>query len=97
MNKMIIKAYETEIHNEWYEDGATVLIGVVEEGHPDEAYFDSSADERIYFYITAEELENLKAGDVLNDGEDFTIIGIDKENPHIWEVEYNPKEFSEQI
>ena len=95
MNKMIIKAYETEIHNEWYEDGATVLIGVVEEGHPDEAYYDSYADERIYFYITAEELENLKAGDVLNDGEDFTIVEIDKENPHIWEVEYSPEEFAE--
>jgi hypothetical protein len=61
---------------------------VVEEGHPDEAYFDTYADERIYFYLTAEEMDNLKVGDVLNDGEDFTIVEIDKNDPHVWEIEY---------
>jgi hypothetical protein len=30
MPKIIIKAYDTVIHNEWYEDGASVLIGVIE-------------------------------------------------------------------
>lgn len=91
MPKMIIKAYEAVIHNEWYEDGASVYIGVAEEGHPEEAYWETDADDRIYFYITAEEMANLKVGDVLNDGEDFTIMEIDPE-PTIYEVEYNEEE-----
>jgi hypothetical protein len=33
-------------------------------------------------------MESLKAGDVLNDGEDFTIVEIDKDNPTIFEVNY---------
>ena len=93
MPKMIIKAYDTVINSDWTGDGASVLIGVVEEGHPDEAYFDTYADERIYFYLTAEEMDKLKVGDVLNDGEDFTIVEIDKNDPHIWEIEYDEKEF----
>jgi len=92
MRKMIIKAYETVIHNEWYEDGANVLIGVVEDGHPDEAHWDSYADDKIYFYLTPDEMANLKVGDVLNDGEDFTIMEIDPE-PRIYEVEYNEEDY----
>ena len=88
MPTMIIKAYETVIDSDWTGDGASVLIGVVEEGHPDEAYFDTYADEKIYFYLDAEEMANLKVGDVLDDGEEFTIVSIDKDNPHIYEVEY---------
>jgi hypothetical protein len=37
-------------------------------------------------------LDALKIGDVLNDGEDFTILEIDKENPHIFEVEYETED-----
>ena len=85
---MIIKGYDAVIQNEWYEDGASVLIGVVEDGHPDEAYFDCWADEKIYFYLSEEEMDRLKVGDTLNDGEDFTIVEIDKDNPHIFEIEY---------
>jgi len=92
MRKMIIKAYETVIHNEWYEDGANVLIGVVEDGHPDEAHWESYADDKIYFYLTLDEMANLKVGDVLNDGEDFTIMEIDPE-PRIYEVEYNEEDY----
>ncbi len=88
MPKIIIKAYDTVIHNEWYEDGASVLIGVIEKGHPEDAYYDNWADEKIYFYLTEEEMRSLKVGDVLNDGEDFTIVEIDKDNPCIFDVEY---------
>jgi hypothetical protein len=91
--KMTIKGYHAVISSDWLGDGSAVLIGVVEDGHPCEAYFDSDADERIYFYLSEEELANLKVGDVLNDGEDFTIVEIDKDEPHIFEIEYDEKEF----
>lgn len=91
MPKMTIKAYSVGIQNDWYEDGATVLIGVVEDGHPEDAYFDSWVDEKIYYYLTSEEMANLKVGDVLNDGEDFTITEIDPE-PTLFEVEYELEE-----
>jgi len=94
MNIMKIKAYEVFIKSEWYEDGAWVLIGVEEDGHPDEASWDCWADEKIYFYLSAEEMANLKVGDVLNDGEDFTILEIDPE-PTIYEIEYDPADFAE--
>ena len=94
MRSMKIKAYEVVIQNEWYEDGANVLIGVVEDGHPEEAHWESYADDRIYFYLTAEEMANLKVGDVLNDGEDFTIVEIDPE-PSIYEIEYNEEDFQD--
>lgn len=90
--KMIIKGYDAVIQNEWYEDGASVLIGVVEEGHPDEGYFDCWADEKIYFYLSQEEMDELKVGDTLNDGEDFTIVKIDKDNPYIFEMEYEEED-----
>jgi hypothetical protein len=92
MPTMIIKGYDAVIQNDWYEDGASVLIGVVEAEHPEEAFEECWADERIYFYISAEEMANLKVGDVLNDGEDFTIVEIDKENPHFYEVDYELEE-----
>jgi hypothetical protein len=87
MPKMEIKAYEVLIKSEWYEEPTHVLLGVAEDGHPYDAYWDSYADERIYFYVSAEEMANLKVGDVLNDGEDFTILEIDPE-PTIYEIEY---------
>lgn len=92
MPKILIKAYDTVIQNEWYEDGASVLIGVADrDDHPEEAFW-GWADEKIYFYLDPEEMANLKVGDVLNDGEDFTIVEIDKDNPHIYEVEYELEE-----
>jgi hypothetical protein len=91
MPKMEIKAYEVFIKSEWYEDGASVLIGVVDGDHPEEAYW-GWLDEKVYFYLDPEELANLKVGDVLNDGEDFTIVEIDKDNPHFYEVNYELEE-----
>jgi hypothetical protein len=88
MPKMIIKGYDAVINCDWLGDGASILIGVIEEGHPDDIYFDSWADQKIYYYLTCDEFANLKVGDVLNDGEDFTIIEIDKDEPHIFEIEY---------
>ena len=67
---------------------ASVLLGVAEDGHPEDAYFDSWADEKIYFFLTEQEMQSLKVGDVLNDGEDFTIVQIDKVDPTVFEVEY---------
>jgi hypothetical protein len=87
MPTLKIKAYDAVIHNEWYEDGASVLIGVVDGDHPEEAYW-GWLDEKVYFYLDPEEMANLKVGDVLNDGEDFTIVEIDKDNPTIFEVNY---------
>jgi hypothetical protein len=85
---MTIKAYETVINCDWLGGDSQVLIGVEEEGHPDYACWESAVDEKIYFYLTEEEIANLKVGDVLNDGEDFTIVGIDKDNPIIFEIDY---------
>jgi hypothetical protein len=87
MPKMEIKAYEVFIKSDFYDKGAYVLIGVAEEGHPYEAYWDSYADQKIYFYLDPEEMANLKVCDVLNDGEDFTILEIDPEFT-IYEVQY---------
>ena len=91
MPRMSVKCYDTVIHNDWYEDGASVLIGVVDGDHPDEAYW-GWLDEKVYFYLDPEEMANLKVGDVLNDGEDFTIVEIDKDNPHFYEVDYELEE-----
>jgi hypothetical protein len=83
-----IKAYDAVISCDWLGDGASVLLGVAEEGHPEDAYFDSWADEKIYFFLTEQEMQSLKAGDILNDGEDFTILSIEKDDPTVFEVEY---------
>lgn len=92
MPKMTIKAYETVINCDWLGEESQVLIGVEEEGHPEYACWESAVDEKIYFYLTADEMANLKVGDVLNDGEDFTIVDIDKDNPIIFEIEYDLEE-----
>lgn len=92
MPKMTIKAYQTVINCDWLGKEVRVLIGVEEEGQPDYACWESELDEKIYFYLTAEEMTNLKIGDVLNDGEDFTIISIDKDNPEIIEIDYELEE-----
>lgn len=95
--KMQIKGYRAIISSDCYGDGS-VLIGVVEKGHPCDAYFDSDdADSEIYFYLSDEDMANLKVGDVLNDGEDFTIVEIDKDEPFIFEVEYDEKEFTNAV
>ena len=90
---MLIKGFHAVINSDCTGDGASILFGVVEDGHPDDVYFDSDADSKIYFYLTAEELANLKVGDVLNDGEDFTIVEIDKDSFYSFWIEYDEKEF----
>ena len=89
MRKLIIKGYDATINAEGEE--YSVLIGVDEEGHPEEAYWDTWVDHKIYYFLTAQELEEIQAGDLLAD-EDF-LVEIDKDNPHIFEVEYNEEEF----
>jgi hypothetical protein len=88
MFKFTIKAYHAVITCDWLGDNADVLLGV-EVNAPDD-WWESSygLDEKIYFYLTQEEMDALKAGDVLNDGEDFTVVEIDKENPQIFTIEY---------
>jgi hypothetical protein len=88
MPTMKIKAYDAVISCDWSGDGASVLLGVAEDGHPEDAYFDSWADKKIYFFLTEQEMQSLKAGDVLNDGEDFTILSIEKDDPTVFEVNY---------
>jgi hypothetical protein len=88
MKTMKIKAYDAVISCDWSGDGTSVLLGVAEDGHPEDAYFDSWADKKIYFFLTEQEMQSLKAGDVLNDGEDFTILSIEKDDPTVYEVEY---------
>lgn len=92
MPKIKITVYDAVIENDFYEGGANVLLGVEEEGHPDYAVWESYVDTTIYYYLTPQEMADLKVGDVLNDGEDFTIVAIDKENPQIVEVEYELEE-----
>ena len=89
MLKFTIKAYSATITCDWLGDDVSVLLGV-EIDAPDDWWEDSyGLDEKIYFYLTQEEMDQLKAGDVLNDGEDFTIVEIDKENPQIFVLEYH--------
>ena len=88
MEQFVIKGYDATIHNDWYEGGCDVLIGVIPDGLPQEAYDeDWWADEKIYYYLTEEEFAALKEGDVLNDGEDFTVTKIDKTNPTIFKID----------
>ena len=92
MPKFTIKAYHATITCDWLGDNADVLLGV-EVDAPDD-WWESSygLDEKIYYYLTADEMADLKAGDVLNDGEDFTIVEIDKEDPQVFEIEYHEEE-----
>lgn len=87
-----ITAYDAIVNCDWLGEGAQIQLGVVEEGHPHDAHWDSYADEKIYFYLTYYEFEALKVGDVLNDGEDFTIVEINKQEPTVYEVQYSPEE-----
>ena len=94
MPKLNIKAYNTVITCDWLGDNVSVLLGVVENENEHEDWWEyaTGADEKIYYYLTEEEMQALKVGDVLNDGEDFTIVEIDKENPYIFNVEYEKEE-----
>ena len=89
MPKFTIKAYNAVITCDWLGDDVDVLLGV--EVHATDDWWESSygLDEKIYFYVTQDEMDQLKAGDVLNDGEDFTIVEIDKDDPQIFEIEYH--------
>ena len=87
MKQFDIKGYDATIHNDWYEGGCDVLIGVIPDGLPQDAYNeDWWADEKIYYYLTESEFASLKAGDVLNDGEDFTVTQLDKTDPTIFKI-----------
>lgn len=75
-------------------DEMDVEIAVVEKGVPFEAYWNSWIDEKTYFTLTAEELEELQVGDELSEGD--YLISIDKVDPSIWEAEYDPAEYNEE-
>ena len=95
MPKFTIKAYRAVITCDWLGEDVDVLLGV-EENAPEEWWEEHyGLDEKIYYYFTPEEFANLKAGDVFNDGEDFTIVEIDKENPEIFEFDYEEEEYGQ--
>lgn len=91
MKKFTVKAYHSVvlIDGEEY----AVDIGIVEKGVPFEAYFESWIDPRIYYTIEEHELDELKAGYELFDGD--RLVEIDKDHPSIWEAEYDPEEYEE--
>jgi hypothetical protein len=93
MKKYEVKVYSAVVKGDDGEDFA-VDIGVVDVGVPFEAYWDSWIDPRIYFNMTAQELEELSVGDEVSDGD--ILVEIDKVNPSIWEAEYDPEEFNEE-
>lgn len=90
MPTLNIKAYGAVINCDWLGGDGEVYIGVAqdEENHPEWWEYASWVDEKIYYYLTEEEMRSLKVGDILNDGEDFTIVEIDKDNPVIYKVDY---------
>ena len=91
MVKFCVKAYHAVIKdcdgNEFAVD-----IGVVDRGVPLDAYWNSWIDPRIYFNMGQDELDSLKIGDEVAEGD--ILVEIDKENPSIWEAEYNPEEYN---
>jgi hypothetical protein len=93
MKKYEVKVYSAVVRGD---DGSecSVDIGVVDVGVPFEAYWDSWIDPRIYFTMTAQELEEASVGDLVFDG-DF-LVEIDKLNPSVWEAEYDPDEYNEE-
>jgi hypothetical protein len=93
MKKYEVKVYSAVVKGDDGEDFA-VDIGVVDVGVPFEAYWDSWIDPRIYFNVTAQELEEMSVGDEVSDGD--ILVEIDKANPSIWEAEYDPEEFNEE-
>jgi hypothetical protein len=92
MSKYIIKAYRATITCDWLGDDADVLIGVEENAPVDWWEGHYGLDEKIYYYFSPEEFAKLKVGDVCNGGEDFTIVALDKENPEIFEFDYEEDE-----
>jgi hypothetical protein len=92
MKKFTVKVYHSVVKMDDGEEYA-VDIGVVEKGIPFEAYWESWIDPRIYFNLTAKELDELQIGDELSEGD--YLMEIDKDNPSIWEAEYDPDEYEE--
>ena len=93
MKKYEVKVYSAVIKGDDGEEMA-VDIGVVDVGVPFEAYWDSWIDPRMYFNMTAQELHELAVGDEIAEGD--ILIEIDKDNPSIWEAEYDPDEYNEE-
>jgi hypothetical protein len=93
-----MKKYEVKVYHSVVKgyDGVeyAVDIGVVDVGVPFEAYWDSWIDPRMYFNMTAQELHELSVGDEVCDGD--ILVEIDKDNPSIWEAEYDPDEYNEE-
>ena len=94
MKKYEVKVYSAVVKGDDGEEMA-VDIGVVDVGVPYEAYWDSWIDPRIYFTMTAEELEEVSVGEVVFDGD--TLVEIDKANPSIWEAEYDEDAYSQSM
>jgi hypothetical protein len=94
MKKYEVKVYHAVIRGE---DGVeyAVDIGVVQSGVPFDAYWDSWIDPRIYFNVTAQEMEALEVGSQVADGD--TLVEIDKANPSIWEAEYDEDAYSQSM
>ena len=57
MRTMKITAYDVVIKCDWLGDRAYVQLGVIEDGHHEEAHWETYVDERIYFYLTADEIK----------------------------------------
>jgi hypothetical protein len=93
MKKYQVKVYSAVIKGDDGEDLA-VDIGVVDVGVPYQAYWDSWIDPRIFFNMTAQEIEEISVGDEVCDGD--LLVEIDKDNPSIWEAEYDPDEYNEE-
>jgi hypothetical protein len=93
MKTMTLKSYDAVIRCEDGEEYA-VNIGVLDEETPCEAYWDSWIDPRIYFNLSAAELDALAVGDEIAEGD--ILIFIDKE-PSIMTAEYDPLEYEETV
>ena len=92
MKTIKVTVYDTVIDCDWYGKETEVLLGVVSDADAEWWEYADWLDSKVYFYLTEEEMANLKEGDVLNDGEDFKIISIDKDNPTTYEVQYEESE-----
>jgi hypothetical protein len=92
MKKFTVKVYPAVVLMEGVE--YSVDIGIVDKGVPFEAFYDSWIDPRIYYTIEDHELDDLKAGYQLSS--DDCLVSIDKEDPLIWEGEYDPDDYLEE-
>ena len=90
MADFIVKSYDCVIRCEDGEEYA-VNIGVVQEGTPMEAYWDSWIDPRMYFNMSQEELDDLTVGDEIAEGD--ILVFIDRE-PSIMEATYDPDRYT---